>query len=129
MSKLEVTLPSLVETVISAAESLEDERLETTCEAFIAYLRRQPASPEPRVANKVLGELRKWRHFGAMQRLADALIRLGCDAHVVYRQYAQALIDRGELIPALELLLALAERAKDDPREYSASLWAVGPRI
>ena len=38
MSKLEDTLPSLVETVISAAESLEDERLETACEAFIAPL-------------------------------------------------------------------------------------------
>ena len=78
------------------------------------------------MAKKVLGELRKWRHFGAMQRLADALIRLGCDAHVVYRQYAQALIDRGELIPALELLLALAGRAKDDPQEYSQACgcWA-----
>ena len=119
MSNPKVTLPSLVDAVVSAAESLEDERLETTYEALIAFLRRQPASPEPRVAEKVLGELRKWRHFGAMQRLADALIRLGCDAHVVYRQYAQALIDRGELIPALELLTGLAQRAKDDIREYS----------
>ena len=126
MSKLEDTLPSLVETVVSAAESLEDERLETACEAFIAHLRRLPASPEPRVADKVLGELRKWRHFGAMQRLADSLIRLGCTAHVVYRQYAQALIDRGELIPALELLLALAGRAKDDPQEYSQTCGLLG---
>ena len=126
MSKLEDALPSLVETVISAAESLEDERLETACEAFIAHLRRLPASPEPRVADKVLGELRKWRHFGAMQRLADSLIRLGCGAHVVYRQYAQALIDRGELIPALELLLALAGRAKDDPQEYSQACGLLG---
>ena len=37
MSDPKVTLPSLVETVVSAAESLEDERLETACEAFIAY--------------------------------------------------------------------------------------------
>ena len=119
MSDPKVTLPSLVDAVVSAAESLEDERLKSAYEALIAFLRRQPASPEPRVAKKVLGELRKWRHFGAMQRLADALIRLGCDAHEVYRQYGQALIDRGELIPALELLMGLAQRAKDDVREYS----------
>ena len=47
MSKLEDTLPSLVETVISAAESLEDERLETACEAFIAHLRRRPPRQSP----------------------------------------------------------------------------------
>ena len=32
MSNLEVSLLSLVEAVISAAESMEGERLETTCE-------------------------------------------------------------------------------------------------
>ena len=126
MSNLEVSLLSLVEAVISAAESMEGERLETTCETLIEYLRRQNVSPEPRLANKVLGELRKWRHFGTMQKLSDALIRLGCNAHVVYRQYAQVLIERGELIPALELLLALVKRAKDDPREYSESCGLLG---
>ena len=61
-----------------------------------------------------------------MQRLAYLLIRLGCGAHVVYRQYAQALIDRGELIPGLEFLLALAGRAKDDPQEYSQACGLLG---
>ena len=126
MSNSEATLPSLVDAVISAAESLEDERLETTCEALMAYLRRQPARPPPEVAKKVLSELRKSRHFGAMQSLADKFIRLGCDAHVVYRHYAQALIDRGELIAALELLMGLAERSKADFSEYAESCGLLG---
>jgi tetratricopeptide (TPR) repeat protein len=119
-------LPRLVDAVISAASSLEEERLDTACLALIAYLRCRHASPEAQVAARVLRELRKWRHFGAMQRVADALIRLGCHAHLVYLQYAQALIDRGELIPALELLLNLVERAKSDADEYSETCGLLG---
>jgi hypothetical protein len=61
-----------------------------------------------------------------MQRLADGLIRLGCDGPLVYRQYAQALIDRGELVPALELLRNLADRAKDDAEEYPEACGLLG---
>jgi S1-C subfamily serine protease len=61
-----------------------------------------------------------------MQRFADALIRLGCDAHLVYRQYGQALIDRGELIPALELLQSLVKRAQGDAEEYSEACGLIG---
>jgi hypothetical protein len=126
MSGTALILPGLVDGVVAAAESLEADRLEAACEALIAELRRQPVPPEPKVARKVLGELRKWRHFGAMQRLADALIRLGCGAPLVYRQYAQALIDRGELIPALELLRGLVERAKDDAEEHAEARGLLG---
>jgi hypothetical protein len=120
------TLPGLVDDVVGAAESLEPDRLDMACDALLSCLRRQPAPPDPKVAKKVLGELRKWRQFGAMQRLADGLIRLGCDGPLVYRQYAQALIDRGELVPALELLRGLAERAKGDAEEYPEACGLLG---
>jgi hypothetical protein len=120
------TLPGLVDDVVGAAEALEPDKLETACDALVAFLRRQASPPDPKIAKKVLGELRKWRHFGAMQRVADALIRLGCDTPLVYRQYAQALIDRGELVPALELLRGLAERARDDAEEYPEACGLLG---
>ncbi len=119
-------LPALLDGLVAAAESLEADRIEAACDALLAFLRRQPAPPEPKVARRALAELRKWRHFGAMQRVADALIRMGCDAHVVYRQYAQALIDRGELVPALELLRPLAERARGDAAEYAEACGLLG---
>jgi len=120
------TLPGLVDDVVGAAESLEPDRLDMACDALLSCLRRQPAPPDPKLAKKVLGELRKWRQFGAMQRLADGLIRLGCEGPLVYRQYAQALIDRGEFVPALELLRGLAERAKGDAEEYPEACGLLG---
>jgi hypothetical protein len=120
------TLPGLVDDVVGAAETLEPDRLEGACDALLAHLRRQPTPPDTKLAKKVLGELRRWRQFDAMQRLADGLIRLGCDGPLVHRQYAQALIDRGELIPALELLRGLAERAKEDAEEYPEACGLLG---
>jgi S1-C subfamily serine protease len=119
-------LPDLIDDVIDAARSMEAERLDEACEALIAHLRRQPSPPDASVAKRILCELRKRRHFSTMQRFADALIRLGCDTHLVYRQYGQALIDCGELIPALELLQSLMKRSQGDPEEYSEACGLIG---
>ncbi|WP_192499000.1 serine protease [Skermanella pratensis] len=109
-----------------AARSLEAERLDEAAEVLITHLRHQADLPAGVLVKRILGELRKWRHFGTMQKFADAMIRLGCDSHLVYRQYGQALIDRGELIPALDLLKRLEERARDDRDEYPEACGLLG---
>lgn len=55
-------------------------------------------------AKKLLANLRRRRHFVDMQHIADALIQ-GGQRHVhVARQYAQALIDQGQLAMAIQEL-------------------------
>lgn len=119
-------LPDLLDNVLDAARNLDTARLEEAAETLVAHLRRQLDPPATPLVRRVLGELRRWRHFGTLQRFADAMIRMGCDSHLVYRQYAQALIDRGELIPALDLLKRLEERARDDRDEYPETCGLLG---
>ncbi|UEM01763.1 TRAFs-binding domain-containing protein [Skermanella rosea] len=119
-------LPEMVDDVLDAARNLDAARLDEAAETLVAHLRRQSDPPAMPLVKRVLGELRRWRHFGTLQRFADAMIRMGCDSHLVYRQYAQALIDRGELIPALDLLKRLEERARNDGDEYPETCGLLG---
>ncbi|UEM19105.1 TRAFs-binding domain-containing protein [Skermanella mucosa] len=119
-------LPEMVDDVLDAARNLDTARLDEATEILVAHLRRQSDPPDTPLVKRVLGELRRWRHFGALQRFADAMIRMGCDSHLIYRQYAQALINRGELIPALDLLKRLEERARDDRDEYPETCGLLG---
>ncbi|QQP91277.1 DUF4071 domain-containing protein [Skermanella sp. TT6] len=119
-------LPEMVDDVLDAARNLDAARLDEAAEILVAHLRRQSDPPATPLVKRVLGELRRWRHFGTLQRFADAMIRMGCDSHFVYHQYAQALIDRGELIPALDLLKRLEERARNDRVEYPETCGLLG---
>ena len=93
----------LADRVVEAAASLEDNRIETACSELIVCLRSGDRAPDPVVARNVLDALRKHRHMGALKRMADHLVRLGTQEDLVYRQYSQALIESGELIPAIEM--------------------------
>jgi S1-C subfamily serine protease len=112
--------------VLEASATLEDDRVEHACGAFVACLKRQDRRPDPKQASEVLAGLRTHNHVSAMKRLADQLIRLGCRDDVVYRQYGQGLIETGELIAALELLDGLARRASPGSEEWNEAQGLLG---
>lgn len=119
-------LEALVEELLAASASLDRTIVDTACDRLIAGL-ASSARPLPTdTARGVLQALRRKRHFAPMQRLADALIRFGTDNAVVRRQYAQALIDCGQLVPAIELLVGLVRRTRDQPEEHAEALGLLG---
>lgn len=93
-------------------------------------LRRLYASDEPYPAlpaMKLLTELRKHRHFEAMERLADALIQSGTATAGVRRQYAQALLDQGRFSVAQQVLEKLAADTQgSDPKEHAEARGLMG---
>ena len=77
-------------------------------------------------AKRLLGVLRSHRCFDAMTRVADALLSVGTEYTYVRRQYAQALIERGQLDLAIQMLrLAISTLAPSDP-ERSEILGLLG---
>jgi hypothetical protein len=111
-------------TVVEAVETLEDDRIAAACDMFIRALRNSGEHLDIRDARHILTALRRKRLFTYMQRIGDVLIRFGRDEAVVYRQYSQALIDQGLLIPAVEMLNGLLARTQDDPGEI-AEIWGL----
>src|SRR6266481_3316741 len=67
-------------------------------------------------AKQILVRLRKKRRFRLMELVADALIRSGQSSPQIRRQYAQAMIDQGNLTSPEIILKALAA-------DTSAPLW------
>lgn len=75
----------------------------------------------------ILDGLRKRRHFGAMAAFAELALQRGHERPYVRRQYAQAMIERGELQPAICWLEhALPQVGADDVRERSEVLGLLG---
>lgn len=119
-------LEALVAEVLAAAPTLEADAVDAACTNLINGLRAS-AKPLPgEAAGQVLAALRRQRHFRAMQLLADALIRFGCDEPLVWRHYAQALIDCGQLVPAIGLLEGLVRRTRERPEELAEALGLLG---
>jgi V8-like Glu-specific endopeptidase len=68
-------------------------------------------------AKRVLNQLRRKRFFAQMQTVADALLQTGQTAPVVHRQYAQSLVDQGQLTAAEVVLRDLVRASINDPEE------------
>jgi hypothetical protein len=116
---------ALVRQVERAVAAFDHPRTNQLCEELIARVR---ASDEPfpeQLAKRVLAALRRKRQFQLMARVADALIASGCDGMIVYRQYAQALLDQG-LTGAGLGVLAAGMAAGDDVGELAELQGLVG---
>lgn len=68
-------------------------------------------------AKRILGLLRRKRMFDLMQNVADALIQSGQNAVQVRRQYAQCLIDQGNMTAAIAVLDSLISDSENEPGE------------
>jgi hypothetical protein len=119
-------LNALADEVLAVAPSLETDRVDGACNRLIEGLRSNTKPLPEQTARAVLACLRQHRFFGPMQRVADALIRFGCDAPTIRRQYAQALIDRGQLVPAIYFLEHLVGSTRAAPDEHKEVLGLLG---
>lgn len=119
-------LEALAAELVAAAATLESSRIEAACERLIDGLRSSRTPLSETSSRQTLECLRAILRFEPMLRLADALIRFGSDTPTVRRQYAQALIDRGQLVPAVTLLEGLVRRTRDLPEEHAEALGLLG---
>lgn len=94
-----------------ALSSFDYDRASELCDKFIKAVVSRESIPDPKFSAKLLGELRRKRRFGDLTRVADALTAAGYGAPLVRRQYIQALIDQGQVAPAL----AMAKELLDAP--------------
>jgi hypothetical protein len=77
-------------------------------------------------ARRLLSALRRKRRFAEMKQIAEALVQSGQDDAEVIRQYAQALIDSGELAPAKRLLDDLLADAHTPEEERHEAVGLLG---
>ena len=95
----------------AALDTFAWKRAENICEALIDELNAAttPYGEEP--ARKILKMLRRKRQFRLMGLVADAFIRSGQSAAEILRQYAQSMIDQGNLTASRMVLQSII----DDP--------------
>jgi hypothetical protein len=86
---------ALAKQVEQAVAVHDHPRTAALCEVLIART-RSTDEPFPLLpARRILFALRRKRQFQLMARVADTLIASGRDDTVIYRQYAQGLLDQG----------------------------------
>jgi Trypsin-like peptidase domain/MAP3K TRAFs-binding domain len=87
-----------------ALDTFDWPKVEAVCEQLRARIRSEHRlMPEP-AAEGILKDLRRKRRFAQMASVADALLQSGLRTPRIRIQYAQALVDQGEL-GAAELIL------------------------
>ncbi len=77
------------------------------CDSLVQRLNTTTFCPDEGFAKSVLGSLQRKRCFEQLRRVADAFIQNGLTSSRIRRQYAQALLDQGELSAAVHYLNAL----------------------
>jgi V8-like Glu-specific endopeptidase len=109
-----------------AVDAFDHRRTAELCEVLIRRL-RSTDDPYPEFsAKRTLATLRRKREFQLMARVADVLIASGRDDKIIYRQYAQALLDQGLTVAGLQVLDAAMAAAGDDPAEQAETQGLVG---
>ncbi|WP_217578016.1 serine protease [Mesorhizobium sp. GbtcB19] len=119
-------IKELVDAVVQAAGGTSIEALRKACEALIAQLPIEKGTIDAEEARRALNGLRKHRRFVFMRRMAQAFLDDGCRDHQVTRHFAQALIERGETIPAIRILEALIADPAISDYEWGEAKGALG---
>jgi len=108
--------------IAKALDSYDRPAVEQHCEALRDHLKTtDEVCPLP-IAKALLNKLRCKRYFRTMQQVADALLQNGQTDPRMSRQYAQALIDRGQLALAIEHLMVLLPIAGSEDAEVRGLL-------
>ena len=112
--------------LLNAIGKLDGPRVGELARGLIAYVhaleRAYPLEP----AKRILSALREQRHFVLLQLVADAFIQVGRDDPAIRRQYAQALLDQGNLSAAVDVLERLLADTAQDPHENGEARGLLG---
>ncbi|MEA1891048.1 MAG: serine protease, partial [Pseudomonadota bacterium] len=97
-----------------AAGIFDWQRADELCGKLVTHLRTR-AKPYPLVESKaILATLRRKRYFDLINKVADVLIQTGQDEPSIRRQYAQSLLDLGQLTAGLDVLQVLEQDCLDE---------------
>jgi predicted DNA-binding protein (MmcQ/YjbR family) len=96
------------------------------CQTLIKHLVTTDQDYPVEEAERALQILRNKRMFALMRRVGDAFIQTDRASLKVRRQYAQSLIDEGDLSAALSVLTELAVVANNDPAENAEVRGLIG---
>lgn len=119
-------IKDLVDAIVHAASGADLEALRSACTALIDRLPKERDGIDPAEARRALNGLRKNRRFAFMRRLSQAFLDDGCRDHQVIRHFAQALIERGETIPAIRILENLVADPEICTDEWAEAKGALG---
>ena len=119
-------IKDLVDAIVRAASGADLEALRSACSALIERLPEQRNGIDPAEARCALNGLRKHRRFAFMRRLSQAFLDDGCRDPQVIRHFAQALIERGETIPAIRILENLVADPAIPCAEWAEAKGALG---
>lgn len=119
-------IKDLVDAIVRAASGADLEALRSACSALIERLPEQPNGIDPAEARRALNGLRKHRRFAFMRRLSQAFLDDGCRDPQVIRHFAQALIERGETVPAIRILENLVADPAIPFAEWAEAKGALG---
>jgi len=111
-----------------AVDAFDQETARLLCDKLVVHLRTR-SKPYPFKQSKaILSMLRRKRYFGLITQVADMLIQTSQDHPNIQRQYAQALIDQGNLTAGLEVLVALKQEciATKNNAELAEAIGLIG---
>lgn len=114
----------------TAIGTADDEEVAGLCQDLIRQLNEAAEAPGLDEAVAVLKQLQNRRLYSEACRVAEAMWQNGQSAAPLRRRYAQAMIERGLLTPALHVLEALAREvsAPEHPHhgEYAEARGLIG---
>lgn len=117
---MSLNISEFIENLETALKAFDKQTAAKLCQQLIDYLSESADLFPEKEALKILNLLRRKRLFTLMQNVADALIQSGQDAYQIRRQYAQSLIDQGNITAANTFLDALIADTAADPSEKAA---------
>lgn len=119
------------ERLIETVETFDRHGASQLCRELIEHLRERDDAYPLDNAKTVLAQLRSRRYFDLMESVADTLLQNEQRAPRVYRMYAQALLDRGNLTSGIYMLRKLRDMtagdgAQPDATEHAEALGLLG---
>ena len=118
--------PQTLFSFVSALSTFDWEEVTRLTASLLQRLDQAEVPFPESTAIKILSGLRRKRRFRTAEELADGFILSGQRDPEIYRQYAQAMIDRGSLTGAAFILKAQLDDSKNSPEEKAEASGLLG---
>jgi hypothetical protein len=109
-----------------AVDAFDRSRVEALCDEIIDAVASGRLKLEAKEAGSILGTLRRKRHFTLTEKVGAGFVGAGWIEPVVWRQYAQALIEQKKLAGALAVLSRVVASTSPGEREHLEALGLSG---
>lgn len=117
---------TFTEDLKAAADAYDRREVETLCSRLLEELRTRTKPYPEEAAKNDLATLRKKRWFDLMSQVADAHLRTGMNSPQIRRQYAQAMLDRGDVTGALPILREIQSQEDISVGEHAEAVGLIG---